>query len=138
MGKKNKNKNNAPQHPPAYPHGGGGFEPPPYGYPAPPTADQLEEMALNAEIQANEHKVRRLKRTRGPCSITGCMLNLLLFIALSLLLIFFIIFLFVDRFEVLTLIRDIAEQFNLMNFFRAIGRFFRDLFTGRLFRSGNG
>jgi len=139
----------APPHgfpPPGYgpPPPGAGF-PPPYGYPPgyeppppppPLPPDQLEELALNAEIEANENKVKRLKRIRGPCSFTGCLLNILIFVALGLGLTFLIIFLVVDRFDILALIRDIIAQLRFAELFARIEQFFRDLFSGELFRSG--
>ena len=134
MGKKKNNQNQPQQQAPYFPPGTA--QPPPgavFGYPPPPvyeppSPDKLEEMALNAEIKANEASVKRLKRIQGPCSITGCLLYFLFFIVISFVLIFFIIFLFVDRFEIITLIRDIDQQFRISAPFRALGNFFRNLF----------
>jgi len=103
----------------------------------PPTPDQLEEMALSAEISANEMRVKRLKRIKGPCNFLGCLIALLLFVLITIGLALLVIFLFVDRFEVLTVLADLWS--HVAAGFRFVWNFFRVLFSGLFgWGSGNG
>ena len=153
MSKKNKKPNIPPGYPPpqqgGYPPPGGpppgaprpppppagkrkrGMPPPPPPPKFPPpalTPDQMKEVKLNAEIRVNEDRAARLRKLRSPCGFRGCLLNLILWVLLTLIIVFTICYIMVDKFEFVTLVKDMLEKLGVNDFFRTVGRLFSNIF----------
>jgi len=96
--------------------------------------EQVTAMQVEQAIKESQNPGLRLRKLRSPLSVRSCLLNLLLFVVLTLVIVFLVIAFWpgvgVDRFNFLVVLRDMWHQFGLAAFFSMIGNWFTNLFSG--------
>ena len=95
--------------------------------------DQVTQMQVEQAIRESQNPGMRLRKLRSPLSVRSCLLNLLFFIILTLIIVFLVVAFSnwgVERFNFGVTVRSMWYQFGLQGFFRRVGDWFANLFTG--------
>lgn len=98
---------------------------PPTGQPSVPLSamspEQMTVAQLEQAIKESNDPESRLKKLHSPLSVKSCLLNLLFLIILTLGIVILWCFLAVDKFNFVTVVTDMCNQFGITKFFQSIG-----------------
>lgn len=94
------------------------------------TPEQLAQYQLDEALRESSDPASRLRKLKSPISVGGCLLMLLMFVLITIVAVFIICWIMVDRFNPLTLGYDMLDKFGIIKMFQAIGNWFKGLFGG--------
>ena len=95
------------------------------------TPEQEVQMQMEQDIKESNDPASRLKKLKSPLNVGGCLLNLLFLVVLTFALVYLILYFQVDKFNFVTVTKDMMEKLGVTGFFRAIGNWFKNLFAGK-------
>ncbi|MCH5158846.1 MAG: hypothetical protein J1F33_06590 [Clostridiales bacterium] len=92
--------------------------------------DQMTAQQLEQAIKESQDPDARLKKIKSPINVKSCLLNVLILIILTLGIVVLWCFLEVDRFNFVTVVKDMSDQFGITAAFQGMGEWFKGLFGG--------
>lgn len=95
------------------------------------TPEQEVQMQLEQAIKESNDPASRLKKIKSPINVGGCLLSLLLLIVVTIGLVYLILYFQVDKFDFMTITKDMFDKLGITGFFQAIGNWFKNLFAGK-------
>ncbi len=107
---------------------------PPTGQPSVPlsamTPEQMTVAQLEQAIKESTDPESRLKRLRSPFNVRSCLLNILILIVLTLGVVILWCYLAVDKFNFVTVVKDMSSEFGITQGFTWLGDQIRGWFGG--------
>lgn len=88
-------------------------------------------MQMEQAIKESNDPASRLKKLKSPLNVGGCLLNLLFLVVLTFALVYLILYFQVDKFNFVTVTKDMMDKLGVTGFFQAIGNWFKKLFGGK-------
>lgn len=95
------------------------------------TPEQEVQMQMEQAIKESNDPASRLKKLKSPLNVGGCLLNLLFLVVLTFALVYLILYFQVDKFNFVTVTKDMMDKLGVTGFFQAIGNWFKKLFGGK-------
>ena len=100
------------------------------------TAEQLTQVQIEEAIKESQDPASRLRKLRSPLSVRGCLLNILILVLLTIAIVIFVCWLKLDHetFNLGVVLKDMlrklpTEKHSIINILKAIGNFFKKIFT---------
>ena len=100
------------------------------------TAEQLTQVQIEEAIKESQDPSSRLRKLRSPLSVRGCLLNILILVVLTIAIVIFVCWLKLDHetFNLGVVLKDMLhkkkkKKHSVMNILKAIGNFFKKIFT---------
>ncbi|MCH5351568.1 MAG: hypothetical protein J1F39_06350 [Clostridiales bacterium] len=92
--------------------------------------DQMTAQQLEQAIKESQDPDARLRKIKSPLNVKSCLLNVLFLVILTLGIVVLWCFIEVDRFNFVTVVKDMSNQFGITQFFENVGNWFTNLFGG--------
>ncbi len=90
--------------------------------------EQMAQMQLEEAVKEGQNPSMRLKKLKSPISVGSCFLNLFFLFVISLVMVFvFAAVLYVDKFDLGVLFKDMFDDFGITRFFQSIGEWFSNI-----------
>lgn len=95
------------------------------------TADQLTQAQIEEAIKESQDPASKLRKVRSPISVRNCLINILILIVLTVGIVLLCCYFMLDKetFNLGVVVKDILDKFKITNFFRAIGNWFKKIFS---------
>lgn len=93
------------------------------------TPEQMTAAQLEQAIKESNDPESRLKRLRSPFNVRSCLLNILILIVLTLGIVILWCYLAVDKFNFVTVVKDMSSQFGITQGFQWLGDQIRGWFS---------
>lgn len=93
------------------------------------TPDQMSVAQLEQAIKESNDPQARLKRLRSPINLRSCLLNILALIVITVCIVILWCYLAVDKFNFVTVVKDMSSQFGITQGFQWLGNTIRGWFS---------
>ena len=93
-------------------------------------AEQMAQYQLDEALQESFDPSSRLRKLKSPLSVGGCLIMLAVFVLVTLIAVFIVCWIMVDKFNPITIAADMLEKFGISPFFRWLFGRIKSLFGG--------